>query len=77
MSTEATARPSAFIQWKGTSACLDLHCACGQDLHFDGEFAYELTCGVCGRAWELPTVLVLKEATDPVHNPIVLYPTTW
>ena len=68
-------RPSAHIQWKGTTACLDLHCKCGLDLHFDGEFAYELTCGTCGRIWELPTHLDLKEVTEDAEPRIVLYPT--
>ena len=65
-------RPTAFIQWKGTTACLDVHCACGRDLHFDGEFAYELTCGACGRTWELPTKLTLREVEGPAD--IVLQP---
>lgn len=65
-------RPSAHVQWKGTFACLDIHCSCGADLHFDGEFAYEVTCGMCDRTWELPTVLSLREAEGPAG--IVLYP---
>lgn len=52
-------RPDLFLQWKGTDACLDLYCTCGQDLHFDGYFADELTCGYCGQTWELPHKLAL------------------
>jgi hypothetical protein len=50
-------RPDAFIQWKGTDACLDLYCICGEQFHFDGMFAYELTCGNCGQTYELPNTL--------------------
>jgi hypothetical protein len=50
-------RPDAFIQWKGTDACLDLYCTCGEQFHFDGYFAYELTCGYCGQAYELPNTV--------------------
>ena len=50
-------RPDAFIQWKGTSACLDLYCTCGEQFHFDGMFAYELTCGRCGQTYEMPNTL--------------------
>ena len=47
-------RPDVFLQWKNTDACMDLWCACGADLHFDGYFADELTCGHCGQTWKLP-----------------------
>jgi hypothetical protein len=57
-------RPDAFIQWKGTDACLDLYCTCGEQFHFDGYFACELTCGYCGQTWELPHKL-LPVAVEP------------
>ena len=50
-------RPDAFIQWKGTDSCLDVYCTCGEQFHFDGYFAYELTCGNCGQTYELPNTL--------------------
>ncbi len=50
-------RPDAFIQWKNTDACIDLYCTCGEQFHFDGYFAYELTCGNCGQTYELPNTL--------------------
>ena len=50
-------RPDAFIQWKGTDACIDLYCTCGEQFHFDGYFAYELTCGHCGQTYEMPNML--------------------
>lgn len=57
-------RPSAFLQWKGTNACLDFWCACGVQFHFDGYFGIQLTCGACGQAWELPHMLT-PEAVEP------------
>jgi hypothetical protein len=48
-------RPDVFLQWKGTNACMDFWCTCGADLHFDGYFAHELTCGHCGQTWEMPS----------------------
>jgi hypothetical protein len=53
-------RPGVFIQWKGTDVCLDMYCGCGRNLHFDGFFAYELTCGHCGQTYELPDMLEVR-----------------
>jgi hypothetical protein len=47
-------RPSAFIQWKGTDVCMDFHCECGADCHFDGDFAYTVKCPHCSTVWEMP-----------------------
>lgn len=47
-------RPSAFVQWKGTDICVDLHCECGYHGHFDGFFAYGLRCAECGKEWTMP-----------------------
>jgi hypothetical protein len=58
------AGPEVFLQWKGTDACLDLYCTCGEQFHFDGYFADELTCGNCGQTWELPHMLQ-PEAVEP------------
>ena len=58
--------PYVFIQWKGTDVCLDFHCVCTADDsgHFDGYFAYYLRCRQCGRIYEMPSQLSLKEITD-------------
>jgi hypothetical protein len=53
--------PYAFIQWKGTDACMDIHCPCGAHLHWDGDFAYMLACPHCDRAWEMPIYLPMRE----------------
>jgi hypothetical protein len=65
-------RPDLFLQWKGTDACLDLYCTCGQDLHFDGFFATELTCGHCGQTWELPHKLTITPV-EPTHQLTLIF----
>lgn len=45
--------PHAWIQWKGTNACMDLHCACGHHGHVDAEFAYHYECPACHEVWAL------------------------
>lgn len=58
-------RTHAFIQWKGTDVCLDFRCDCGAQGHFDGMFAYALTCGDCHKTFQLPHTVALIEQ-DPV-----------
>lgn len=62
-------RPKVFIQWKSTNACIDLYCTCDEQLHFDGYFAAELTCGNCGQTYELPHMLKIKpvEPSRPLN----------
>ena len=47
--------PSLTIQWHGTDACTDLHCACGQSSHFDGDFLLYLRCPHCDLVWKVGT----------------------
>jgi hypothetical protein len=47
--------PRAFMQWKGTDVCMDFHCECGHDNHYDGFFAYIIRCAGCGLKWQMPT----------------------
>lgn len=60
-----------FVQWKGTDVCVDLHCRCGFEGHFDGMFAYYLNCPNCDTTYEMPHTFVLAEvAYDPdQHEP--------
>lgn len=46
-------RPYAWIQWKGTEVCCDIHCACGAHHHFDGDFMYYVKCPDCGQVYEM------------------------
>lgn len=41
------------IQWKGTDVCIDLHCECGNDDHFDGDFLYYYECSACGKKYAM------------------------
>ena len=43
--------PHGWIQWKGTNVCMDVHCACGESSHIDGEFTYHVKCPNCGRIY--------------------------
>jgi hypothetical protein len=43
--------PHAWIQWKGTNVCMDVHCSCGESGHIDAEFAYYYRCAHCGRGY--------------------------
>ncbi len=45
--------PHAWIQWKGTDVCADIHCACGAFGHIDGQFMYFVKCDKCGRIYEV------------------------
>lgn len=48
------AAPShGWIQWKGTDVCMDVHCACGELTHVDGEFCYTIRCGACGQLYDV------------------------
>lgn len=63
-----------WIQWKGTDACVDLHCVCGQTGHVDGEFMYQLICPKCGRKYlagqEIKLIeLTPEEAKVDFHEP--------
>lgn len=52
----ATFKPTGahgWLQWKGTRACIDLHCECGVHGHLDSDFLYYVKCGKCGRAYEI------------------------
>jgi hypothetical protein len=43
--------PGGWIQWKGTSVCMDVHCICGTGWHVDAGFAYYVKCPYCGRVY--------------------------
>ena len=55
--------PHGWVQWKGTEACVDLHCACGAHGHFDGMFMYRVRCKDCGRRYVVGQVVKLIEVT--------------
>jgi hypothetical protein len=59
--------PYGFIQWKGTVACIDLHCECGAHLHADTDFLYAFQCGECGAWWNVePYVRLSPQSKDDI-----------
>lgn len=53
--------PHGFVQWKGTSVCLDVYCVCGVHGHIDDEFVYYVECAKCGRVFEVNPHVRLHE----------------
>jgi len=56
--------PYAFIQWKGTDVCMDVHCICGFTGHIDGDFVYNVKCPKCNRVYACNPYIELVELTD-------------
>ena len=66
------AAAETFIQWKGTTVCMDFHCPCGSHGHIDAGFAYFIECGSCGRCFELGTAVDVREvAADDCYSPVL------
>lgn len=57
-------QPGTFIQWKGTSVCMDIHCTCGAHSHLDEEFAYYFRCSNCGVVYALGQRVRMIRLTD-------------
>jgi len=72
--------PYAWIQWKGTSVCADIHCSCGEMSHIDAEFAYYVECPKChqiyGLCGDIKLVPISKEEfdKDPPHKSCLIKP---
>ena len=60
-SPQFAGKPHAWIQWKGTDVCADIHCSCGTHSHFDGDFMYYVRCPGCDKVWEVGTHVTLHE----------------
>lgn len=56
--------PYAFVQWKGTTLCADVHCLCGESGHVDAGFAYFLRCRGCSRVYETASHVGLAELSE-------------
>ena len=64
--------PSAWIQWKGTDVCMDIHCSCGELTHVDAEFAYHVKCGACGKVYFCNGHIQLIELEETPDNCVVV-----
>lgn len=68
-------KPHAWIQWKGTNVCMDVHCLCGYHSHVDDEFAYYVVCPMCQRKWmmnghvEMIEVDTINASANTVKRP--------
>ena len=58
-----------FIQWKGTDLCMDFHCECGTQNHYDGFFAYHVECSGCGQVYKMDTKVKMKKTNEDC-NPL-------
>ena len=58
--------PHAWIQWKGTDVCMDVHCVCGHHGHVDSWFAYFYRCIKCGVTFVVGCNVRLYPI-DPAH----------
>lgn len=56
--------PQFSIQWKGTRACGDFTCRCGNVCHFDEEFLYFIRCRKCRALYRVPDILPLEEIPE-------------
>lgn len=71
--------PYAWIQWKGTDVCADIHCSCGHMSHIDASFAYYVKCPKCGQHYGLCGDIKLVPVSedelrdDGTHS--IVYPT--
>lgn len=52
-----------WIQWKGTSVCMDTHCICGYEGHVDTDFFYRYECPKCHRKYAVGQNVKLIEMT--------------
>lgn len=64
------AAPDLFVQWKGTNACADFLCRCGNSFHFDRDFLYYIQCHACGAVYQVPHTLALVEVTEGWSDPM-------
>ncbi len=39
------------LQWKGTDACIDVYCSCGEQYHLDADFIYYAQCPYCEKVF--------------------------
>jgi hypothetical protein len=60
-----------WIQWKGTSVCMDIHCKCGALAHVDADFAYHVKCVHCGTVYMCNGHIELIELTEEPENCVV------
>jgi hypothetical protein len=64
-------KPHAWLQWKGTAVCMDVHCKCGFHSHLDAEFTYYVRCPKCQRVYFCNGHIQLIEMIEGFENPCI------
>ena len=62
--TPAPPPPCAWLQWKGTNACMDVWCTCGDHAHVDADYAYFYECSKCGAKFLVSGYVALVPLTE-------------
>lgn len=57
-----------WIQWKGTSVCMDIHCECGEIGHVDAEFLYYVRCPNCKKVFKVSGTVRLFDVPPDESN---------
>ena len=65
-------RPYAFVQWNGTDVSADIYCLCGMSYRYDGGYFHKVTCGSCGKSWDVEPFLRLVPAAEDGVKAILL-----
>lgn len=66
----AEGEPHAWIQWKGTNVCMDVHCSCGAHGHIDADFAYKYRCFACNKLFDVAGYVRLIEVPEAEYTQI-------
>jgi len=67
--------PHGWVQWKGTSVCMDVYCKCGNQSHIDNDFVYNWQCPYCGTVYMCNGHIEMIEVTaDPSSMGIIRHP---
>jgi hypothetical protein len=61
-------QPRGWLQWKGTDACMDVHCRCGAHFHVDAGFLYHVECSACGQVYECDGHITLHPLAHRPEN---------
>jgi phage FluMu protein Com len=64
--------PIGWIQWKGTTVCMDIHCKCGYLSHIDSGFAYHVKCPRCNTIYFCNGHIELIELEEDPENCVVV-----
>lgn len=60
--------PYGWIQFKGSTLCIDISCECGEGYHYDGSFCYFIRCPNCKKVFALNGHISLHEAQPEEYD---------